>query len=611
MEKTKQTPTSNKPNKNTKNKGKYSPKGTNKTNNIKSNHKKNTSSSKKTQQHKASDLKVMALGGLGEVGKNCYVVEYKKDIFVIDYGVLFPDKDLLGIDYIIPNYTYLLENKERIKGLFITHGHEDHIGGIPFLLKTLNIPVIYAPVTAMLMIQNKLKEHHLSAKLVEINDQSELKFGPVKVITFRQTHSIPDSLGLFFETPAGNVVTTGDFKVDFAPPGQQAPDFHKMTELASKGVLLMLSDSTNAMTEGFSISESLIGKNLKLLISEAKGRIIFTTFASNINRVEQIIEGAIENGRKICIIGRSLNNALAIGTKTKYIKAKKSDIIEPRDINKYNDEEIVIITTGSQGESLAGLSRIATGSHAHIQISPTDTVVFASNPIPGNNYQVGKVLDALSESDCNIIVNSDVFKTHASGHASKEEQKLLLSLWKPKYFAPVHGTHFMLQNHKKSAMQLGMPEDHIFILDNGDILNLDQEHPYITYKAFPGQSMYVSGNNINVSTTSGIMNQLASEGVFVISAIFDNNKNLISYPLTITRGLMIVNENIDIIQETQKIFIETYHRNKNQQKATIEKKISEAIDKYLNQKLHKHPLIKVKLVPFKPLPKPKRMKKEQ
>lgn len=610
MEKKKTTPTSTKRNKKLVKKV-LNNKSTKPIVQKKHQNKKPTNNGKQNLNRKPSDLKVMALGGLGEVGKNCYVVEYKNDIFVIDYGVLFPDKDLLGIDYIIPNYTYLLENKHRIRGLFITHGHEDHIGGIPFLLKTLDVPAIYAPQTASLMIQNKLREHHLSAKLIEIDDNTELKFGPVKIITYRVTHSIPDSLGLFFETPVGNIVTTGDFKVDFAPPGQEAPDFHKMTELAKRGVLLMLSDSTNAMTEGFSLSESLIGKNLKLLISEAEGRIIFTTFASNINRVEQIIEGALENKRKICIIGRSLNNALQIGLKTKYIKAKKSDIIEPRDVNKYNDNEVVIITTGSQGEALAGLSRIATGSHAHISISPSDTVVFASNPIPGNNYQVGKVLDALSESDCNIVTNSDLFKTHASGHASKEEQKLLLSLWKPKYFAPVHGTHFMLQNHKQSAIQLGIPKENIFILDNGDVLNMDTKQPYINRNVFPGQSMYVSGNNINVSTTSGIMHQLASEGVFVISAIYDNNKNLISYPLTITRGLMIVNENIEVIQQAQKIFIETYHKNKNLNKAMIEKKISSEIDKFIYSKLSKHPLIKVKLIPFKPLPKEKQAKKEK
>ena len=549
-----------------------------------------------------SDLKVMALGGLGEVGKNCYIVEYKNDIFVIDFGVLFPDKDMLGVDYIIPNFSYLKENEKRIRGLFITHGHEDHIGGVPFLLKNVNIPAIYAPKTALLMIQNKLKEHKLSASLVEIDDNTDLRFGRVKITTFRQTHSIPDSLGFFFETPEGNVVTTGDFKVDFSPPGQEAPDFHKMAELSQKGVLCMLSDSTNAMTPGFSLSESEVGKNLKLLISEAEGRIIFTTFASNINRVEQIVEGALENKRKICIVGRSLTNALSVGQKTKYINVKKSDIIEPRDINKYKDNEVVIITTGSQGEVLAGLSRIATGSHPHIEIDSTDTVVFASNPIPGNNYYVGKVIDALSKTGCNVITNTDVFKTHASGHASKEEQKMLLSLWKPKYFAPVHGTHYMQINHKESAKQLGIADKNVFILDNGDILHLTDK-PYIERNATNGESLYVSGNTITSGSKGKYTDKLASEGIFVISAIYDKNKNLISYPLTITRGLMIVNENIDIIQDTQKLFIDTYHKNKHQTRNTIEKKISIKLNEYFFKTLGKKPLLAVKLIPFNPYSK--------
>lgn len=567
---------------------------------YKKNNKNNKSNKGKTKKvNKSNSLNIRALGGLGEVGKNCYVIEYNRDLFIIDYGVLFPGKDDLGIDYIIPNYTFLLENQNRIKGLFITHGHEDHIGGIPFLLKTLKIPAIYAPKTALHMIQNKLKEHRLSANLIEIDDSTVLNFGDVKVTTFRQTHSIPDSLGLFFETPAGNIVSTGDFKIDFCPPGQEGPDFHKMVELAKKGVKLMISDSTNAMTSGFSLSESLIGKNLKLLISEAKGRIIFTTFASNINRVEQIIEGAIENGRKVCVIGRSLSNALAIGQKTKYIKCKHSDIIEPRDVKNYDDDKVVIITTGSQGESLAGLSRIATGSHAHISISSSDTVVFASNPIPGNNYSVGKVIDALSETGCNVIVNSDVFKTHASGHASKEEQKLLLSLFKPKFFAPVHGTHFMLQNHKYSAMDLGMDPNNIFILDNGDVLDLTTDKPNVKRNVVPGTSMYVSGNNINVNTDDSIMSQLASEGVFFISAVYDHN-NLVSYPQTITRGLMKVNENLDILQEVQKIFLDTFYKHKSASKKVCERKITENIARYFGKKHHKHPFIQVKLIPFKP-----------
>lgn len=547
-----------------------------------------------------SDLKIMALGGLGEVGKNCYIIEYKREIYVIDFGVLFPDKDQLGVDYIIPNYSYLKDNQERIKGLFITHGHEDHIGGIPFLLKTLKIPKIYAPQTAKLMIEKKFKEHKLSQEIVEINDQSVLNFGDVTIETFRQTHSIPDAIGLFFATPSGNIVTTGDFKVDFSPPGQLGPDFHKMAHLANRGVLCLISDSTNAHTPGFSLSESSVGKNLKTLIREADGRILFTTFASNINRVQQIIEGALENNRKVCILGRSLVNALQIGTKTGYIKIKPRDLIEPKQIKNYEPHEIVIISTGSQGESLAALSRIANGLNQNIILDNTDTIVFASNPIPGNNYPIGKVIDSLAKTECKIIRNTDVFKTHASGHASQEEQKLLLALWKPKFFAPVHGTYNMLKAHKENAKTIGIPEENIFLLDNGDILHLNQDKPQIERKVLAGNSIYISGNNINVSLTDGTMDKLASDGILVFTAIYDDSRNLISYPQIITRGFVVINESLELLRDIQSVFLEQYHQNKRLEMTELQLLLSEKMSEYIKTKTDKLPLITCNLIKFDP-----------
>lgn len=555
----------------------------------------------KNRRPKSQDnIKIMALGGLGEVGKNCYVIEYKQDLFVIDFGVLFPDKDQLGVDYIIPNYNYLKENQDRIRGLFITHGHEDHIGGIPFLLKTIKIPAIYAPQTAKLMIEKKLKEHKLSQKLIDINDNSVFKFGEVTVETFRQTHSIPDSLGLFIETPAGNIVSTGDFKVDFSPPGQKAADFHKMVHLAQKGVLCLLSDSTNAQTPGFSLSESLVGKNLKTLIREAEGRILFTTFASNINRVQQIIEGALENNRKVCILGRSLVNALQIGTKTGYIKIKPKDLIEPKQIKNYEPSEVVIISTGSQGESLAALSRIANGINQHIVLDQTDTIVFASNPIPGNNYQIGKVIDALAKTECKIIRNTDLFKTHASGHASQEEQKLLLSLWKPKYFAPVHGTYNMLKAHKETAELIGMNRENIFLLDNGDILHMNKTNPRITRKQVPGSAIYVSGNNIDVSLTDGTMDKLASDGILIFTAIYDKQRNLISYPQIITRGFVVINESLTLLRDIQSTFLEQYHQNKRLDIQELQTLLSAKMSEYVLEKTDKMPLVSCNLILFSP-----------
>lgn len=555
---------------------------------------------RKNTQKINENIKIMALGGMGEVGKNCYVLEYKEDLFIIDFGVIFPDKDQLGVDYIIPNYHYLKENEDRIRGLFITHGHEDHIGGIPFLLKKVNIPAIYAPQTAKLMIEKKFKEHKLNMKITEINEKSVIKIGDVTVETFRQTHSIPDALGLFFETPAGNIVTTGDFKVDFSPPGQAQPDFHKMVHLANKGVLALMSDSTNSMTPGFSLSESVVGKNLKTLIAEAEGRILFTTFASNINRVQQIIEGALENQRKVCILGRSLVNALQIGTKTGYINIKPRDLIEPKQIKNYAPEEVVIISTGSQGEALAALSRIANGLNQHIVLDSTDTIVFASNPIPGNNYPIGKVVDSLAKTECKVIRNSDLFKTHASGHASQEEQKLLLSLFKPKFFVPVHGNYNMLTSHRDTAMSLGYDKEDIYIIDNGDILFMNQEKPFIKRKQVPGDAIYISGNNINVSLTDGTMDKLASDGILIFTAIYNAQRNLVSYPQIITRGFVVINESLDLLRDIQSTFLEYYHQNKRLDIDELHILLSTKMTTYVEEKTGKIPLVSCNLVEYKP-----------
>ena len=546
------------------------------------------------------NVKVMALGGMGEVGKNCYVIEYKNQIIVVDFGVKFPGKDNLGIDYILPNYKYLKENSEKILGLFITHGHEDHIGGIPFLLKKTKIKNIYAPQTAFLMIEKKLKEHKLTQDMILINDNLELKLGDFKITSYRQTHSIPDSLGFFIETPVGNIVTTGDFKIDFSPPGQKRADFHKMTRLSEKGVLCLMSDSTNSMTPGFSLSESLVGENLKMLIKEAQGRIMFTTFASNINRVQQIIEGALENNRKVCILGRSLINGLQIGTKTGYINIKPKDLVDPKSLHRFKSEEIVIISTGSQGESLAALSRIANGLNMHITLDESDTIVFASNPIPGNNFPIGRVVDSLSKTGCKVIRNTDVFKTHASGHASIEEQKLLISLWNPKYFMPVHGTYNMLTAHMKTGMQLGISENNHFIMDNGDILYLNNDKPYIKRQVVPGNSLYVSGNNINVSLKDGTMDKLASDGIMLFSVVYDKHRNLISYPQITTRGFIVINESLDLLKRIQSSFLEQYHANKKLTINELQDILTERMTEFIYKETSKVPYVSVKLIKFNP-----------
>lgn len=554
-----------------------------------------------TNNNMNTKLRLMALGGLGEVGKNCYVLEHNNGIYIIDFGVMFPGRDDLGIDYIVSNFEYLKQNEKKIKGLFITHGHEDHIGGIPFLLRSVKIPKIYAPQTANLMIQKKLKEHKLTASIQVITSNDTLKFKGVTVHPFKMTHSIPDAYGFMFETEAGNVVTTGDFKVDFAPPGQEQAEFHKMVDLSRKGVMVMLSDSTNSMTPGFSLSESNVAKNLKMLINEAEGRIFFTTFASNIPRVAEIINGAVAAGRKVCVIGRSLNNAIDIGLKTKYINAKKADIIEPKQVKNYQPHELVIITTGSQGEELAALSRLATGQNAHISLSHEDTIVFASNPIPGNNYQIGRVIDELHKTGCTIIRNTAEFKTHASGHASTEEQKLILSLFKPDHFWPVHGTHNMLTAHKNSAVNIGVKEENVHILRNGDWLEFHNAKPRILKNKVSGEPVYISNNKIGVSPKKSNVGQLASEGILMIVCLYDKRtKRFISYPQITTRGFVVINESLDMLRKIQSEFIKVYNANlKLKQKDLITLLDAEMLE-VVKKMTGKNPFVSTKLIPFEP-----------
>lgn len=556
---------------------------------------------KRKQHNKISKLRLLALGGLGEVGKNCYVIEYNNGIYIIDFGVMFPGKDDLGIDYIVSNLDYLKENEKKIKGLFITHGHEDHIGGIPFLLRSVKIPKIYAPQTANLMIQKKLKEHKITAHIQEITSADTLNFRGVKVHPYRVTHSIPDSYGFMFETDAGNIVTTGDFKIDFAPPGQESAEFHRIVDLSRKGVLCMLSDSTNAMTQGFSLSETSVARNLNMLLREAEGRIFFTTFASNIPRVAQIIEGAVAQGRKACVIGRSLNNALEIGLKSKYISVKKSDIIDVKQVKNYKPEEICIIMTGSQGEELAALSRLATGQNVHISLDSTDTIVFASNPIPGNNYQIGKVIDALYVTGCKIIRNTPEFKTHASGHASSEEQKLLLTLFKPKHFWPVHGTHNMLTAHKASAIMTGVEEDNIHLLRNGDYLEFDNGKATVIPKQTSGEPVYVSNNKIGVSPTKSNVYQLAGEGIVVIVGLYDKRtKKFVSYPQITTRGFVVINESLDTLRKIQTEFIRVYNLNLKLKHNELVSILNQEMEKVITDLTGKTPFIATKLIPFNP-----------
>lgn len=540
-------------------------------------------------------VSIYALGGLGEVGKNMYCFENENQIVIIDCGVKFPGVELPGIDYIVPDFTHLKNNKNKIRALIITHGHEDHIGGIPFLIQHVNIPVIYAPRLAAALIKNRLEEYRMSdrVKIVEYNSDSTFKIGDFDISFFRVTHSIPDSFGVVIDTSEGRIVSTGDFKVDLTPIGPDI-ELQKIAKLGKEGVTLLLSDSTNAEEEGYTPSEKNVNDSINEIFNEAKGRIIVSTFSSNISRIQQICESAVKHNRKIAIVGKSMEKAVEISRGFGYIKIPDSSIISTEDIRTLKGSEVLVLCTGSQGEPNAALSRIASGEHKDVHIIPGDTVVFSSSAIPGNGIMIAHIVNMLTRAGAECITNSILADIHSSGHPSRQELRLVLKLFNPKYFMPMHGEFRMLRLHAELAASLGIPLENCFVIDNGDTLTMAKHKVSVGYQVEHGVS-YIDGKDIN-GLANAVMEDrkiLTEDGMFIIALAIDSrNNSLMIEPSIYNRG--VITRNNEKTNEELDLLIKNAIREKLNSKtnfAELKNVIKDVVGSYIYGKTKRHPMV--------------------
>ncbi len=547
--------------------------------------------------HKRTDTLVYALGGLGEVGKNMYCFEHENEILIVDSGVRFPEDNLLGVDYVIPDYSHLVKNKAKKKVLIITHGHEDHIGGIPFLLKSVAITDIYAPRFAISLINKKLEERKMlrTVRIHEINSTSSVKMEHFTCGFFNTVHSIPDSLGILINTPNGRVVHTGDFKFDLTPVGTNA-DYQIMAYIGQVGVTMLMSDSTNSGVEDFSISEKKVASEIFDIMRKTKSRLIVATFASNVHRVAQILEAAVKCGRKVIIFGRSMENVVTIGSKLGTIKVGEQHFITPDQLNHIPANKVCIVCTGSQGEPLAALSRIASGTHRYIKLIPGDTVVFSSSPIPGNGASVNQVVNKLFRAGADVLTKSVLTNLHTTGHASQEEQKLMLQLIKPQYFMPIHGEYKMLKQHMETAMEVGIPAENIFTCANGDVLIMRGGKVFPSATRIQADDIYVDGNDISGVSTAVLKdrNILANNGLVAVIIAIDSKENrILCKPVIVSRGFVFIKDSQGLIKEAEQLVYNALKEKMAQRTTFSELKntVRGTLEPFLYHKTHRNPIV--------------------
>ncbi len=540
-------------------------------------------------------IRIIPLGGLNEIGKNLTVIEYKNDIIVIDCGLRFPDEEMFGIDIVIPDVSYLVKNKDKVRGIFLTHGHEDHIGALPYVLKQLNVPV-YGTKLTLGIVESKLKEHGLLSvvELVRVSPKDVVKLENVSVEFIKTNHSIADSVAIAIHTQLGIILHTGDFKIDYTPIDGMVADLPRFAELGRKGVIVMMADSTNVERPGYTMSESTVGENFENIFSQAKGRIV-ATFASNIHRIQQIITAAIKYGRKVAVSGRSMENIVAVAAELGYITADKDILIGIDYINKYNDDQIVIITTGSQGEAMSALSRMAASEHKKVTITPGDMVIISANPIPGNEKLVSRVINQLFKKGAEVIYEA-LADVHVSGHACQEELKLMHTLVRPKFFIPVHGEYRHLKQHAELAMKLGLSEEHVVIADTGEVIEITRDTIKKNGTVVSGQ-VFVDG--LGVGDVGNIVlrdrKHLSQDGILtVVVTIEKESGSVIAGPDIISRGFVYVRESEDLMEEARVIVRDALKECEERhitEWATIKSNIKDSLRLFLYERTKRKPMI--------------------